>query len=170
MFRKMRRFAQQLPQEECERILQTATSGVLAVIGDEGYPYAVPVSHVYRDGVIAFHCASVGHKIDALRACDKVSFCVVSQDEVMPKERTTAFVSVIAFGRARLVDDEAQQRKVCRWIAEKFCPNDLEACQKETDETVGTGRLLCVEIDVEQITGKAGRQELKRRRAKAQGV
>ena len=83
MFREMRRKTQQLSQKECEEILRNATSGVLGVIGDGGYPYTVPVSHVYKDGVIAFHCAKTGHKIDAIRNNEKVSFCVIAQDEVM---------------------------------------------------------------------------------------
>ena len=170
MFREMRRFKQQLSKDECEAILRDATSGVLAVQGDDGYPYAVPVSHVYRDGKIAFHCAKTGHKIDAIRASEKVSFCVVAQDEVMPMERTTAFISVIAFGRARIVEDEPGLRKIAGWIGEKFCPNHLEGCFQETDEVIAANRMYCVEIDVEHLTGKCGSQVLKRRRAAEQGA
>ena len=67
MFRTMRRKAQQLSREESEQILRDVTSGVLAVYGDDGYPYAVPVSHAYAEGKIMFHCAREGHKIDAIR-------------------------------------------------------------------------------------------------------
>ena len=66
MFRKMRRFKQQLSEEECLEILKTAKRGVLAVLGDEGYPYAVPLDFVYEDGKIYFHCAKEGHKLDAI--------------------------------------------------------------------------------------------------------
>lgn len=90
MFREMRRKAQQLTNEECIEILKNATSGVLGVFGDDGYPYTVPVSHVFEDGKICFHCAKTGHKIDSIRRNEKVSFTVIAQDEVMPKERTTA--------------------------------------------------------------------------------
>lgn len=168
MFREMRRISQQLSREECEAILQSATSGVLAVHGDDGYPYAVPVSHVYRDGVIAFHCAKAGHKLDALRSDEKVSFCVIAQDIVDPVERTTAYISVIAFGRARIVEDEAGLRRVCGWIGEKFCPNHLEGCIRETDEAVTAHTLTCVEIEVERLTGKCGKQVLRQRRAESQ--
>lgn len=165
MFRQMRRFKQQLSKEECEAILREATSGVLAVHGDDGYPYAVPVSHVYRDGKIAFHCAKVGHKIDAIRGSDKVSFCVIAQDEVMPVERTTAYISVIAFGQARIVEDEAGLRRICEWVGEKFCPDHMEGAYQETDEVIAANRMYCVEIDVEHLTGKCGNEVLKRRRA-----
>lgn len=91
MFREMRRKNQQLPQEECNRILQVATSGVLAVDGDDDYPYAVPLSFAYEDGRLYFHVAKSGHKLDALRRNPKASFCVIEQDEVMPKIYTTFF-------------------------------------------------------------------------------
>ena len=106
MFRKMRRIRQQISQEECIEILQRATSGVLGLHGDDGYPYTVPVSFVWQEGgtglgIIGFHCAKTGHKIDAIRRNNKVSFTVIDRVEVMPRERTTKFCSVIVFGRDR---------------------------------------------------------------------
>ena len=86
MFREMRRKRQQLSPEETEAILSRRTNGVLAVLGDEGYPYAVPLSYVWHDGRIYFHCAKSGHKLDAIRACDKVCFTVVDKDDVIPEE------------------------------------------------------------------------------------
>ncbi|MBR2287412.1 MAG: pyridoxamine 5'-phosphate oxidase family protein [Clostridia bacterium] len=167
MFREMRRIAQQLEKEESEQILRDATSGVLAVYGDDGYPYTVPVSHVYQDGKIYFHCAKVGHKIDALRRCDKVSFCVIWQDEVMPKERTTAFISVVAFGRARIVEDEAGLRYIADLVGKKYSGDYPELCQQETDEVIAANRMYCVEITVEHLTGKCGRQVLEKRKREA---
>ena len=79
MFRDMRRKQQALPYEESVTILESASSGVLAVLGDEGYPYTVPLSYVYREGKLYFHCASEGHKLDAIRGCDKASFCVIEK-------------------------------------------------------------------------------------------
>lgn len=163
MFRKMRRFKQQLTQEEAEQILKTAQTGVLAVHGDDGYPYTVPVNHVYENGKIAFHCAKEGHKIDAIRRNDKVSFCVVAEDTVMPKERSTAYISVIAFGRARIVDDEDGLRKIATAIGKKFAPDFPEDCAAEIEEVLAANRMLCVEITVEHLTGKCGRQVLLRR-------
>ena len=80
MFRPMRRIRQQLSQAECDAILQKCSSGVLAVAGDDGYPYTVPMSYLYQDGRLYFHCAKSGHKLDAVRREPKVSFCVVGQD------------------------------------------------------------------------------------------
>ena len=88
MFREMRRKAQQLPFEESAAILKRGTSGVLAVLGDNDYPYAVPMSYVYDGNRIYFHSAQKGHKLDAIRHSEKASFCVIDQDEVVPQAYT----------------------------------------------------------------------------------
>ena len=74
MFRPMRRIKQQIPEEECIKILKEEPRGVLSVLGDDGYPYGVPIDHYYdeKTGRIYFHCAKEGHKLDAIRRCDKV--------------------------------------------------------------------------------------------------
>ena len=89
--------------ESCVEVLRKGTSGVLAVSGDDGYPYAVPLSYVYDDGRLFFHCAPSGHKLDAIAGNEKASFCVIDQDHVVPEEYTTYYRSVIAFGRARVL-------------------------------------------------------------------
>lgn len=107
-FRAMRRKRQQLSEAETISILEQSTSGTLALMGDGGYPYAVPISYVYADGRLYFHSALTGHKVDAIRACEKASFCVVGQDSVQPKQYTTFFRSVIAFGRLHIIEDEKE--------------------------------------------------------------
>ena len=90
----MRRKRQQLAEEEIA-ILEKATTGTLALLGDNDYPYAVPISYVYHDGKLYFHSALTGHKVDAIRKCDKASFCVIEKDDVQPEKYTTFFRSVI---------------------------------------------------------------------------
>ena len=85
-FRAMRRKRQQLSEEESVAILKKATAGTLALLGDNDYPYAVPLSYVYQEGRIYFHSALAGHKVDAIRKCDKASFCVIEQDDVQPEK------------------------------------------------------------------------------------
>ena len=104
MFREMRRKRQMLGKEECEEILNRGTSGVLALLGDDAYPYAVPISYVYEDGKLYFHSARSGHKLDAVREYPKASFCVIDQDQIVPEEYTTYFRSVIAFGSIRILE------------------------------------------------------------------
>ena len=84
MFRPMRRFKQALSPEECRAVLERGTSGVLALTGDGGWPYAVPLSYVYADGKLYFHSAKSGHKVDAIRSCPRASFCVIDQDHIVP--------------------------------------------------------------------------------------
>ena len=109
-FRPMRRTRQELSPAETEDILRRGSDGVLAVLGDEGYPYAVPLNYVYKDGKIYFHCAKEGHKFDALMAESKVSFCVVDRNDVIPDEFATYYKSAVAFGHARLLEGtEAEQ-------------------------------------------------------------
>jgi len=97
MFREMRRKKQALSLAECARILYRGTSGVLALSGDGGYPYAVPMSYVYDGEKLFFHSAGSGHKLDAIRRDPKASFCVIDCDRVVPEAYTTYFRSVFAF-------------------------------------------------------------------------
>ena len=152
MFREMRRKRQQLSQERTEEILRSATSGVLALAGDDGYPYAVPLSHVYADGKIYFHSAVEGHKLDAISRCDKASFCVVERDDVVPEKFTTYFRSVIAFGRVRVVEDEASRVATLRLLAGRFAPGMREAAEREIAQ--GFARVCLLEFTVEHLTGK----------------
>ena len=116
-FRQMRRKRQQFSEEESISILQNATAGTLALLGDDGYPYAVPISYVYADGRLYFHSALTGHKVDAIRRCDNASFCVIEQDEVHPKQYTTYYRSVIAFGRIHIIEDEAEKLATARTVS-----------------------------------------------------
>ena len=169
MFREMRRIAQQISPEECAEVLRRATSGVLGLHGDDGYPYTVPLSFVYQEGgaglgTIGFHCAKTGHKIDAIRRNGKVSFTVIDRDEVMPRERTTKYRSVIVFGRARILEDEQEMRRVANAIGDKYSRGFEELYMRETEDTIREGRLCCVEITLDRMTGKIGRELLLERR------
>ena len=151
-FREMRRKRQQLSDEDSYAILQNATSGTLALLGDGGYPYAVPISYVFSEGKLYFHSALSGHKVDAIRSCDRASFCVVAQDYVKPELYTTFFRSVIAFGRIHIVDDEAEKLAAARLLGNRYNPHQDEALQKELEN--GLARMLVIRLDIEHLTGK----------------
>ncbi len=155
MFREMRRINQQLTLEECEEVLSRCTSGVLAVNGDEGYPYAVPLSYVYHQGSLYFHGALTGHKIDSILRCDKVSFCVVDQDEVVPEKLTTVYRSVIVFGRAHILDDERKIAQGARILGAKYL-GDLDQGVINQEIMHSMPRLTVIRMDIEHITGKEG--------------
>ena len=151
-FRDMRRKRQQLSESESVCILQKATSGTLALLGDNGYPYAVPISYVYHEGKLYFHSALAGHKVDAIRQCDKASFCVIEQDDVQPKKYTTFFRSVIAFGRIHIIEDEAEKLSTARMLGNRYNPNDDESLKKEIES--GLSRMLMIRFDIEHLMGK----------------
>lgn len=124
MFREMRRKKQALPLEECTAILAQGTNGVLALSGNDGYPYAVPLSYVFDGDRLYFHCAKAGHKLDVIRQKNRASFCVVGQDQVVPEEYTTYFRSVIAFGTIRILKDASEKRIAVEKLAVKYAPDD----------------------------------------------
>ena len=151
-FPPMRRRRQQLAEHECTAILRNATSGTLALLSADGYPYAVPLSYVYSDGCLYFHSALAGHKIDAIRNCDRASFCVVEKDCVQPKLYTTFFRSVIAFGKVSIIEDEEEKLSTARLLADKYNPNDEEGLKKELEK--GFSRMTMIRFTIEHLTGK----------------
>ncbi len=154
MFRPLRRGRQQLSAEECTSILENATAGTLAVVGDEGWPYAVPLSYVYHEGAIYFHCATTGHKLDAICKEPRVSFCVVAQDEVQPEAYTTFYRSVIVFGTAEILEDPGDVRAAIDALATKYHPTDSPD-HRAAAITCELPALRMVKITPAHITGKA---------------
>ena len=153
MFRPMRRKKQLLPEAETIAMLRSCTSGVLAVQGDDGYPYAVPLSFAYEEGKLYFHSAVAGHKLDALGHGEKASFCVIAADDIVPEEFTTHFRSAIVFGRARVVTDDVEKRHALLVLAEKYSPDYLDRAGAEIDGD--WKRVSVIELAVEHMTGKA---------------
>lgn len=168
MFREMRRNKQQLSFDECVGMLENATSGTLAVSGDDDYPYAVPLSYVYvrgdadgenNFGTIYFHCGKAGHKIDSIKRNEKVSFAVIGQDKVVPLEYTTHFKSVIAFGRIRIIEDETEKRRTIEVLAKRYAPDDSVEHRNAEIEKDYAG-LCMLEMKIEHLTGKQSRHLL----------
>ena len=153
MFREMRRKKQLLSCEESIEVLRRGTSGVLALLGGDDYPYAVPISYVYDGGRIFFHSAKAGHKIDAIQKCGKASFCVIDQDNIVPEEYTTYFRSVIAFGKVRILENEKETREAIEKLALKYYPEDSEINRRRTIAREWTP-LCIIEFSVEHLSGK----------------
>ena len=153
MFRQMRRFKQQISEEECIRILKEQKRGVLSMLGDDGYPYGIPLSHWFceEDGKIYFHGAKTGHKLDAIANCDKVSFCVWDEGWRREGEWALNISSVVVFGRIRLVTEEEKTREICTNLCRKFT-DDEEYLQKELKNALP--RVQCLELTIEHMTGK----------------
>lgn len=153
MFRKMRRFKQQISEEQCIQLLKEQPRGVLSMIGDNGYPYGIPLNHWYseKDNKLYFHCARVGHKIDAVSACDKVSYCVMDEGYRKNGEWALNINSVVVFGRIRIVEDEDKKKEICTNLCRKFT-DDEAYLQKELAESLS--HVCCPELTIEHMTGK----------------
>lgn len=162
MFREMRRKNQRMSNEESIAVLERGTSGVLALSGDDGYPYAVPLSYVYTDGKIIFHSAMTGHKVDAIQRCDKASFCVIDQDEVVPEKYTTFFRSVIAFGRVKVLEGEDAKRTAIDVLAKRYRPGHDHERKMEIDGAMP--RLCMLEMTIEHMTGKEAIEIVRQKR------
>ena len=151
----MRRNAQQLSETVCRSILETRSVGVLSLIGDGGYPYGVPLNFVYRNDKLYFHCAQEGHKLDALRLDGKACFTVVAEDTVLEERYTTAYRSVIVFGRAAVAEDPAERRDALLALAKKYAPNRPEAEWRQKAESCE--KALLIRLTVEHLAGKQGK-------------
>lgn len=150
MFRPMRRIKQQLSQEECEQVLTSERRGVLSVHGEDGYPYGVPMDYLYEQGKIYFHGAKVGHKIDAIKADNRVSFTVFDQGVPVEGKVGPNVRSVIVFGRISLLETTPETLEIARRLGEKYDPSGyVEDELRRTAE-----RIQLLELAVDHMTGK----------------
>ena len=162
MFREMRRKNCVISTEAAEKILREGDFGVLALAGDDGYPYAVPINYAVEGNKIYFHSAKTGHKLDAIKNDDKVSFCVVDRHEVIAEEFTTYFSSAIAFGRIRIVEDNDDPDKLrgLELLADKY--SSTASAERHEKELSRLNALVVLVMTIEHLTGKAARELVKR--------
>lgn len=167
MFRPMRRSKQQLPHEEALAILQEGSTGILALSGDDGYPYTVPLNYLYVEadepealGKVYFHSAKAGHKIDAIERDPKASFCVIADDTVLPDKYSTAYKSIIAFGTVRLIEGNLAHKALFD-LGNKYNPHH----EDRTLEEVNSAEHKCamIEFTIEHLTGKESHSYRKQR-------
>ena len=156
MSHPIRRKDRALDEQEAYAILREGGDGVLATMGEDGYPYAVPMNHVLLDGALYLHSAISGHKLENLAFCDRVSYCVVAEREVVPAEVSTNYRSAVVFGRAVRVEDREERRKGLMALLQKFCPANMEAGLRELQNEFE--HTAVIRIDIHRITGKARRK------------
>lgn len=153
MFRDMRRSKQQLTEDECRELLSNEKRGALALNGDEGYPYAIPVDYCY-DGdreCIYFHGAAEGHKMDAMKRDPKASFCVWEQGFMAPGDWAYLVRSVVVFGRLSRVEDSEEKLRCLRRMGQRYYPS-MELVEKEISASLE--RVCVLRLDIEHMTGK----------------
>lgn len=155
MFREMRRGRQLMSPEETIAVLERGSNGVLACLGDEDYPYAVPLNYVYHNGKIYFHSAMSGHKMDAMMKHPKVSFAVIDQDTIVSEKYTSYFRSAIVFGKARIAEGD-ERLEAFRALVEKYSGDQPE--ENKRREIEGCARAHIVAIDIEHMTGKQAKE------------
>ena len=153
MFRELQRKNQQISMEECIELLKKETRGVLSVLGDGDYPYGMPMNHWYNveDGKIYFHCGKSGHRLDALRKCNKVSFCTYDSGYREEGDWALHVKSVIVFGTMEIIDDMDTIADIARKLSYKFT-QDEEYIRTEIEKYAKATLLL--QLTPEHICGK----------------
>ena len=151
MFEAMRRKDRQMNGEETAEILKNGEYGIFSSVGEDGYPYGVPVNYIFYNGRIYFHCAAkVGKKLDNLKFSDKACFTVVAQAEVLPQELSTRYQSAMVFGRARRL--EQGKEELLRALCARFAPEYPEVMEKSIKNQMAVTDI--VELVPEHMTGK----------------
>ncbi len=154
MFRKMRRYKQQVSDIACKKILTEEKRAAFSVIGENGYPYTIPINFYYdeNDTCIYFHGASEGHKIDAIKNCDKV--CLTTWNKGFKKDGAWELnvTSVIVFGKVKFIDDKTIIEEKLRKMATKYYPNQEEVEKGMTSSSFSHVQMFA--LDIEHMTGK----------------
>lgn len=149
----MRSKANMLTNEEVENILKTSPNGTLALYGENGYPYSVPVNFVYSDGKIYFHGAAEGYKLDCMKKDPHVSFSVIGKDDIAKENFTTLFSSVIAFGTIRVIDTMEEKIPVLEAMVGKYSAEFMESGKELISKGCGS---VAYELTIDHMTGKKG--------------
>lgn len=152
--RKVRRTDREISGDEAQAILEKGEYGVLSTVGADGQPYGVPLSYVFENDSIYFHCALSGHKLDAIAGNPKVSFCVVGKTKVLPEKFATEYESVVAFGFASEVAGEERQNALLR-ILDKYCPQFIEEGKEYIEQK--NQAMKVYKITISHLSGKARR-------------
>ena len=153
MFRELRRKKNAITDEAAKELLKESRRGVLAVIGDDAYPYAIPVNYLFDEAnlKIYFHFARSGHKYDSIKANDKVCFTVFGNEIVKDEEWAPYLQSVVVFGRCHLLNNDDESMEILKKLARKYYPSE----DIITDAIASSGRAVQMfEIEIEHICGK----------------
>jgi len=153
--KKIRRSDREISLQEAEAILDHGEYGVLSTVGNDGQPYGVPLSYVYKNNSIYFHCAVTGRKLDNIEQNAKISFCVVGNTKILPDKFATEYESALAFGVASEVR-EAERHDALLWLLEKYCPDFIEEGKQYIEQKDKATKVF--KIQIHHISGKARRR------------
>ena len=155
MFREISLKDRAISNEECVDIITKGAYGVLSTIGEDGYPYGVPLNYTYYNDCICFHCGRQGHKIENIQFNEKVSFCVVERSEVLASKFDTDYKSAIAFGKAVDVADDSEKEQILLSLITKFSQEHMPAGKNYIKKYWNDTRVI--KITIEHLRGKAYR-------------
>jgi hypothetical protein len=150
--RKIRRKDREIYDNETKELLSKCEFGILSTVGTDGQPYGVPLSYVYKNNGIYFHCATNGHKIENIENNPRVSFCVVGKTKILPEKFATEYESAVAFGVASEIQGVERQNALL-WLLEKYSPDYVDEGQKYIEQKDKVTKV--VKIEIAHISGKA---------------
>jgi hypothetical protein len=144
-----------MSQEEAYRFLGERKEGRLATCDAAGQPYITPLNYLYRDGRLYFHSKLTGRKLDNLAANRRVCFEVSETAKIVvandrPCACSTRYTSVLVFGAARVVSDNAEKAALLSLLVERYAAG--QAFQP-VEEQHAAGCAV-VEIRIDEISGK----------------
>ena len=153
MFRNVRKKINEISVMEAKELLKTSRRGVLALNGDDGYPYAIPVNYLYVEdsNQIIFHGSKVGHKVDSLKRSDKICFTVYGNETIKDLNWAPYLESAVVFGRCHMVDDLEETKRLCKQFAMKYYPTEAMVDEEVEISARAVGMYV---IDIEHISGK----------------
>ncbi|MDR0815180.1 MAG: GNAT family N-acetyltransferase [Bacteroidales bacterium] len=152
VFPPMRRHDRELDADKAKELLHNGNYGFLAMSAVNGYGYGIPVNYVPAGDSIYFHCAQDGFKLKNLRHNNRVSFCVVSSEQVCPERFTTAYESVMVFGRVVTEISDKEKTEAMELLVRKYCPQQAPVWQEHIQKSFHITGVL--RLDIERLTGK----------------
>lgn len=155
--REMYKKERQVSEDRAKEMLLSATEGILAMYGDDGYPYAVPMNYIYMDGAIYMHSSDQGYKVDALKENKKVCFSVIVRSQIAPELYTTKYESIIATGEIEFVEDHEERQLVMEAFVDRFSPGLREGGLKFIRAALH--RTAILKFHIREMKGKAFRSE-----------
>jgi nitroimidazol reductase NimA-like FMN-containing flavoprotein (pyridoxamine 5'-phosphate oxidase superfamily) len=152
--KEIRRSDREITFQEARAILDKGEYGILSTVDKDGQPYGVPLSYVYKNDGIYFHCAISGHKLDNIEHNEKVSFCVVGNTKVLPDKFATDYESSVVFGVVSEVSG-TERHDALLWLLEKYCSDFIKEGKLYIEQKDKATKV--VKIEISHISGKARR-------------
>jgi uncharacterized protein len=151
--REMNQIKRKLSDEATFELLKNGEHGVLALNGDDGYPYAVPITYSYFDHFIYFHSANHGYKIDILKKNQNACLSVIINVEVLPSKFSAKYESVIVTGEIEFVEDKNEKNRALEYLIDQYSSEFKEIGMKFVNGPFGE-KTSVFKMKIKEISGK----------------